>query len=494
MKLSGVASFAQERIFLDQQVRFSSEIAIYNELIVLRVVKGSLSISRLLVAVRWVLNKHAVLRTSLIFNNDDNTLLQYVTDKHQTFTLMNEQTFNDEDELLDIIAQITVDPNLFDLFDGRVFHCRILREQMLSNKNTDNEFITDSDVLVIAFHHAAYDRSSRQIFLNDLSIAYNSNIMAEVDDELLQYIDYTVYEQQMDISSSQRFWHLQLEVYNLQHPLVLPVDRHHSSTHQRSGLACVAQIYFDNDIMTTFLNYASSHQATSFQLGLAIFYAFLFKLTHGQNDLCISCLNANRYRPELEEMIGMFVATLPYRIQLDSQWSFDELVKHVQEKCLSILEHSHYPLKHILVDSSLNQSNASFLQVAFDFITVSSHTDDISFDGADFQQLLSQRSSEVAKFDILFLFLYNPTFDDGRLSYRLVCSRDLFDETTVVTIARRFEHFFFQIFTSNYNTTQIDQSFSSINKTSLILPEEAQEIQEVVFSRLPNIFNEGRLF
>ena len=87
MKLSGVASFAQERIFLDEQVRFSNEIAIYNELNVLRVVKGSLSINRLLIALRFVLKKHAILRTSLIFNNDDGTLKQCITDKHQTFTL-----------------------------------------------------------------------------------------------------------------------------------------------------------------------------------------------------------------------------------------------------------------------------------------------------------------------------------------------------------------------------------------------------------------------
>jgi len=494
MKLSGVASFAQQRIFLDEQVRFSSEIAIYNELIVLQVVKGSLSINRLLIALRSVLQKHAVLRTSLIFNNEDNTLKQYVTDKHETFTLVNEQTFNHEDELLDIIYQITVDPNLFDLYDGRVFHCQILRQKRLTSENSDNQYIGDSDVLAIAFHHAAYDRSSRQIFFNDMCIAYNSNIIIKFDDELLQYIDYTVYEQQMNISSSRQFWNLQLEGYNLQHPLLLPVDHHRSSSDQRAGLATVAQIYFDNDVTTAFLHYASSHQVSPFQLGLATFYAFLFKLTHGQNDLCISCLNANRYRPELEEMIGMFVATLPYRIQFDSQWSFDELVKHVREKCLSILEHSHYPLQHILADSRLNQSKALFLETMFDFITVAAEIDQISFDGATLKQFPSQRSSEVAKFDFMFMFVYNPTLDDGKLSYRLICSEDLFDETTVVTIARRFEHFFFQIFTSNFNTAEIDQSVLSINKTSIILPEEAQEIQNVVFSRLPNILNEGMLF
>jgi hypothetical protein len=494
MKFSGVASFAQERIFLDEQVRFSNEIAIYNELNVLRVVKGSLSINRLLIALQLVLQKHAVLRTSLIFNNEDNTLQQFVTDKHHTFTLATEQTFENEDQLQNVIYRITIDPNLFDLFNGRVFYCQILRQQMLPSENSENHFIRDSDVLIFAFHHAAFDRSSRQIFFNDLCIAYNSNIIIEVDDELLQYIDYTVHEKQMDLSSSRQFWHSQLAEYNLQCSLSLPVDRHRSSTDQRSGLASVAHICFDNDVTTAFLHYASLHQVTPFQLGLSAFYAFLFKLSHGQNDLCISCLNANRYRTELQNMIGMFVATLPYRIQLDSQWSFDKLIKYVRKKCLSILEHSYYPLQHILADSRLTQSNALFLETAFDFITVSSHIDQIYFDGATLEQISLQQPSEVAKFDFMLTFVYNPTLDDGKLSYRLVCSQDQFHDATVVTIARRFEHFFFQISSSKFNTAGTDQSFPSMNKLSLILPEEAKEMQQVALRRLPNIFNEGMIF
>jgi non-ribosomal peptide synthetase component F len=193
-------------------------------------------------------------------------------------------------------------------------------------------------------------------------------------------------------------------------------------------------------------------------------------------------------------MIGMFVATLPYRIQLDSQWSFDELVKHVRETCLSILEHSHYPLQQILTDSHLTQSSVSFLETALDFISVSSDNDQISFNGARLEQVSCQQSSEVAKFDFMFMFVYNPTLDDGRLSYHIMCSRDLYDETTVGTIARRFQHFFFQIFSFNCNTAQIDQSSLSINEASLILLEEADEIQGVLFRRLPNIRDEGMFF
>ena len=220
----------------------------------------------------------------------------------------------------------------------------------------------------------------------------------------------------MDMTSSRQFWNSQLQGYNLERQLSLPMDRSRSSTDQRSGLASTAHITFDDEICTSFLDYASSHHLTLFQLGLATFYAFLFKLTHGQSDLCISSINANRYRSELQNMIGMFVSTLPYRLQLDSHWSFDELVGHVREKCLSILEHSHYPLQHILADFHLNQSNVGFLETMFDFITVSSDVDHFCLNGTNLEQVPMEGLYEVAKFDFSLTFIYNSTSENDRLS------------------------------------------------------------------------------
>ncbi|CAF1593549.1 unnamed protein product, partial [Adineta steineri] len=379
----GSASFAQERIFLDEQIRFSSDIAIYNELSTLQVVQGSLSFNRLLQALRYVLNKHKVLCTSLIFNNDDGSLKQCITDLHKTFTITMNQTFEDDNELRDIIYQTTINPTLFDLSTGHVFHAEILKQQITLNENENHsdEFITNSDVLLIAFHHAAFDRASRSVFFNDLCLAYNTNaIPIEDDNESLQYIDYSVHERLIDMSTSREFWYLQLEGYNLESPLSLPADRHRLSNNHRSSSACNTQIAFDNEISQSFLDYASIHHVTPFQLGLTILYAFLFKLSHGENDLCISCVNANRYKTKLQNIMGMFVSTLPYRVQLDPQWSFDDLVRYVREKCLSIIEHSHYPLQYILTNLHINQSNISFLETTFDFITISSHSDELSLD------------------------------------------------------------------------------------------------------------------
>ena len=491
VQFTGIASFAQERIFLDEQVRFSSQIAIYNEVTALRVVRGSLSLDRLSQAVRSVLNKHKILRTSLIYNDDDGTLHQFITNKHNTFIITAEQTFASDDELQNIIYQITINPNLFDLSNGRVFHCQILRHQMGSNENTNKEFITNPDVLIIAFHHAAFDRSSFPIFLNDLWYACTSTTAWCDDDESLQYIDYTVCERIMDMRASREFWHMQLEGYNLECGLSLPVDRHRLSSDHRSGVASVVQISFDQEISTSFLNYSSAHQATPFQLGLATFYAFLYRLSHGQTVLCISCLNANRYRSELQNIIGMFVSTLPYPVELDSDWSFDGLVQHVQEKCLAILEHSHYPLQNILADFHLNQSTVPFLDILFDFITISSNIDQLSVDAATLEQLSFRQPSEVAKFDFMLTFVYNPTSNDNKLSFHLCNSRDLFNETTIAIIGQRFKHLFEQFLLSTSSLNQTDTSISLISKLDLILPEEFNEVEDIVFYRQLNVIDEG---
>jgi NRPS condensation-like uncharacterized protein len=492
IKILGIASFAQERIFLDQQVRFSNKIGIYNELTVLRLVRGSLSKDRLSQALRYVFSQHKILRTSLIFNHDEGILKQYITDNdnHQIFPLFNEKTYEHERELLDIIYQTAINPNLFDLASGRVFHCQILQQQKLTYENNKTNLITESDILIIAFHHAAFDRTCSSIFFKSLCNFYNDNIRVSIHEESLQYIDYSVYERQLDMTSSRQFWHSELQQYNFNCPLLLPVDRQRLSTDQRSGLASVAQFTFDKHISTAFLNYASTHHITLFQLGLATFYVFLFKLNHHEKDLCITCLNANRFRVELQNIIGMFVSTLPYRIQLDSCWSFDELVKHVKEKCLTILEHSHYPLQHILSDFHLNQSNLSFLETLFDFIIVSSDIEHLSFDGTSLEQVSLQQSYEVAKFDFSLTFVYNPTLTDNELCCSFVCSRDLFDETSVVHLARRFQYICEQIFLKSA-AIPMTESIILINKLSLILPEEAEEIQAVEFRRLQNIGNEG---
>ncbi|CAF4263235.1 unnamed protein product, partial [Adineta steineri] len=167
------------------------------------------------------------------------------------------------------------------------------------------------------------------------------------------------------------------------------------------------------------------------------------------------------------------------------------LVKYVQEKCLSILEYSHYPLQHILGDNRSSQSNVSFLETMFDFISVSKDVEHLCLNDVNLEQVSLEQLAEMAKFDFSLTFEYNPLSDNKRLSCSFICSHDLFEKSTISKIAQRFQYMFEQLFqTQSSNILGMNVS-SSINKVCLILPEEAEEMKLVVFHRLKNIVNEA---
>jgi hypothetical protein len=457
------------------------------------------SVSRLYHALQAVIKRHNILRTALYLDNNG-TIMQHCSDTAATDDMMKSYGFSvinirDDDRQIDkTVNGIINHPDLFDLVKGRVIRCHILRHCLLNDDLSfeNDDLLSKDDLILFCMHHSAFDGTSTSIFLRDLSLAYESNDSLPMNDNTLQYIDYAVHERLMDMTSSRQFWHSQLSGYNLQRPLSMPIDRHRSSSDQRSGLAFVTQISFNNDISTAFLNYASSHRLTSFQLGLATFYAFLFKLTHSETDLCITSINANRYRTQLHDMIGMFVATLPYRMELNPRWSFDELVSYVRDKSLSILEHSHYSLQHILADVQLNQSNVSFLETMFDFITVTSAGNCLALNDINLEQISIEQSYKMTKFDFTLAFVSNSTVDEDRISCRLACSCDLFDETTVTTMVQRLEHLCKQLFSINPSTNQLDICQMPISQLNLILPEEVKEVEKIVFRRQANLVNEGK--
>jgi hypothetical protein len=127
----------------------------------------------------------------------------------------------------------------------------------------------------------------------------------------------------------------------------------------------------------------------------------------------------------------------------------------------------------------------------FDFITVSSEVGSFFLDGASLEQMSIEQSSEVAKFDFSMTFTYNTTANDNQISCSLICSQDLFDKTTVALLSQRFEYFFGQIFGIDSSANLIDDSMISINKLSVILPEEAAEMEAIIFRRLENTVKEG---
>lgn len=188
------ASFAQCRIYLDEQIRFQCTnkmtMAIYNLPHLCRLSKASVSIERLRQTLRCLTEKHAILRTSVVLDPTTGHLIQYVQSNsiHDWFSFEISIIDND-DEIKTIFHDELTNRTYFDIAHGRVFRCHIVRQCSSMIDNTD--LLSIGDWIIFNFHHMAFDGESQEIFFNDLQRFYAVQHQLEDNTKrnILQYID-----------------------------------------------------------------------------------------------------------------------------------------------------------------------------------------------------------------------------------------------------------------------------------------------------------------
>jgi non-ribosomal peptide synthetase component F len=224
------------------------------------------------------------------------------------------------------------------------------------------------------------------------------------------------------MSNASVFWQDNLKDVQLMN---LPYDRH-LSTKVRSGRgSSVIVQQFDGEKL---LIYARQLQITPFQLCLALYYVFLFKLTSTQ-DLIVGGVATNRFRPEFESMIGMFVNLIPYRLIIEPHETFRQLIERVQHLCLDIFPHVCLPFQTITklhnpmidISTTLNFETITKNKYSLDNNT---HLTELNF------------PTKTTMFDLSISFKHDILTSTCTCSF--VYSLDVFDDSTIDILTRRF--------------------------------------------------------
>ena len=84
----------------------------------------------------------------------------------------------------------------------------------------------------------------------------------------------------------------------------------------------------------------------NFMLLLAAFKTLLFRCT-AQSDVCVGSTFANRNRPELGSLIGLFHNVLILRTDLAGAPTFRELLRRVRATTLEAFSHLELPYKMV---------------------------------------------------------------------------------------------------------------------------------------------------
>jgi hypothetical protein len=446
----GSLSFEQEAIWLDEQMRFRSGedgIAVYHIVFTFRILKtdgkSELVTSRLRSSLQLLIEKHASLRTCLqMFDDSHSDLRQRILPSNSIEVPIVESWIDNDNDLYDIVADEETNRSHFDLVRGHVFRSHVIRYR---ERN-------DESVILFNFHHSIFDGTSEALFFNDLSQAYATGKLIDVSNEECTYLDYARWERQLDMSAALTFWKDNLKDHQI---LELPYDRICPTAVRTGRGSSVLVKTFHGDALVT---YARQRQVTLFQLCLAMYYSFLYKLT-GSRDLIVGSLVANRTRSELGPIIGMFANLIPYRLKIEPQETFRQLVERVQNLCQNVFPHLRLPFQTL----SKLLHPTSGIATAIDFETITSQYP------LDNNLQLSSMITPVnmTPFDLSLLFKHD--LSTNMITCTFEYSLDVFDRSTIEILARRFQLLFTQL---------LDDDQQPVYGCSLLLDNERQLLHD----------------
>jgi amino acid adenylation domain-containing protein len=285
----------------------------------------------------------------------------------------------------------------------------------------------DDHVLLLIFHHIAFDAWSAGVFVQELALlyaAFRQGRPSPLANLPIQYADYAAWQKERlqgpILEEQLAYWERQLA--DLPPALELPMaGRRLGDPTRRGG---IYNFSIPERTIRSLKVLGRAEEATLFMVLLAAFQTLLYRLT-GQTDLVLGTPVAGRLQAEAESLIGLFINTLALRMDLSGAPTFRELLERVKDMTLEAFTHQELPFDKIV--QALNPVRVAgqtpVFQILFnmeDLPEWPSASADLSIEPFEFE-------TRITQFDLILEFEARP---DG-LAGAIVYSTDLFDAQTI---------------------------------------------------------------
>ncbi|HBL25588.1 MAG TPA: non-ribosomal peptide synthetase, partial [Acidobacteria bacterium] len=404
-------SFAQQRLWLIDQME--AESPFYNMAAAVRLV-GSLRVDCLRCAVAEIVRRHESLRT--IFTSVNGEPRQVIQPPYAVeFPLIDLAGIAGRELIAARLVQEWAGAS-FDLSRGPLSRGRLVRLEQ------------EEHVLLWTMHHIVADGWSIEVLIRELTILYGGLIRgtpAYVPDLPVQYRDFAVWQRQLlqtnTLAELRSYWVRQLA--GAPTLLRLAADRSRPARQSFRGGNLVVSI--PSELGLRILDLADREESTVFMTLLSTF-AVLLHFSSGQDELLVGSPFGARHRAEIEGLIGLFVNTLPLRIDLSGAPTFRELLARVRRTVLGALSHQHLPLDQLVEELQPERSTGynPLFQVSFNLIE-GGLAQPLAMSGLEI--IPFPRADEFTQFDLSLTVLRRERDLTATFQY----STDLFDALTI---------------------------------------------------------------
>ncbi|MFF4842933.1 condensation domain-containing protein, partial [Streptomyces collinus] len=280
-------------------------------------------------------------------------------------------------------------------------------------------------VLLAAVHHIVSDGWSMGVLVRELATLHEGAALPELPLTYSQYAEEQ--RQELDrgrLSEGLAYWRERLGGLPA---LELPTDRPRPVRAGWSGATYGFRL--EPELVAGLERLGREHGATLYMTLLAVFQVLLGQWS-GQRDFGVGTPVAGRSRPEVENLIGLFVNTLVVRAELADDPTFAELLRRVRDQTLDALDHQDVPYERVVRELRPERQDTDSLIDAWfamqNLPDAGPRTGTLQFSDFD-----SDRPNAL-----FALSLFAQPGDDGT-AMTVVYRTDLFDEVSVSRLVRR---------------------------------------------------------
>ncbi|MFZ2530050.1 MAG: amino acid adenylation domain-containing protein [Rhodococcus sp. (in: high G+C Gram-positive bacteria)] len=294
-------------------------------------------------------------------------------------------------------------------------------------------------VVVLVVHHIAIDGWSMQALARDLVTAYAARAEHAAPAWVplpVQYADFAVWQQDLlgsgtdpESAASRQlaFWRQTLA--DAPDVSDLPTDRRRPTVPTfRGGTVSVT---VDPELYGRLSEFARAGDASLFMVLHAALVVLLTRVS-GTDDIVVGTPVAGRGDANLDDVVGMFVNTLPLRTRVAARDSFTDLLGRVRDTDLAAYAHADLPFERLA--EALAPSRATSHHPLFQTVLALEvpRPSSVSLPGLGIELL--PVDAGIAKFDLEFVV----TEHEHHATVALTYARDLFDDTTAAGLLDRY--------------------------------------------------------
>ncbi|WP_227025813.1 non-ribosomal peptide synthetase [Streptomyces fodineus] len=414
-------SYAQRRMWVTNQLEGGAET--YNISPTFRLT-GPLDQDALVAAIRDVVGRHEILRTTYVTDDDD--------EPHQWILPMAEG-------LVQVPVVDVAPEDLSGAVDEVIAHHFDLASEIPLRASLFR-LSPQEHVLVLVIHHIASDGVSGGPLVRDLTTAYTARRDGRApawEPLAVQYKDYALWQRELlgdpadpgSLAAAQaEYW--RTELAGVPQPLSLPLDRPRPAERSLHGDKVDFEVEAE---VASGLQTLADERGMTMSMVLQAALAVLLRKLGAEEDVTIGNPIAGRTDEALADLVGVFVNTQVLRVDLSGDPSFADLLAQVRDKALAAYEHQDVPFEMLV--ELINPDRSAAYQPLFQVTFAWQNFEKQDFELAGLKVEFEQHLVSAAMFDLLFSMAQD---ESGALRGDLMYATQLFDRDTVEAITARF--------------------------------------------------------